>query len=95
MALSTRLSFAEMLTKWAAELNPLLANPVNNSLLIQNVFIPGSTSTAINHKLGRQMQGWAVVDQNANSVIWRVAPLNDKTITLRTSADVTISLAVF
>lgn len=81
-------------TNWATELNPLLKNPVNNGLLLKDIVI-ASGSNVINHRLGRKMQGWVVVDINSSAQIYRSAAFNDLTLTLTSSAAATISLYVF
>jgi hypothetical protein len=95
MQLSTNLPFNLMITKWASILNPLIAN-----ILTQGMFIPGITLTAstpltINHKLGAMMNGYIICGQNANAVIWFTKPFNNLTLTLESSANVTISIWVF
>lgn len=79
---------------WASQLNPMLANALTAGSLIPNVVLTDG-STTFNHYLGRQMQGWIIVDQNAAASIWRSAPLNGTTLTLTSSAAVTVSLWVF
>lgn len=81
-------------TKWAGILNPFLAKPsLNNNLLMDLVLASGVN--VINHKLGRAPIGWRVVDINGIATLNRSAPLNDLTLTLTSSAAVTISLEVF
>lgn len=81
-------------SKWKAELDPKLGNVLANGLLISNVSL-SIGDNVINHKLGRVQQGWILVDQNAGATIYRSAALNDSTLTLNSSAGVTISLWVF
>ena len=83
-----------METQWSAQLNPLLANPTNNVSLLKNVALING-NTVVNHKLGQTMQGWFIVDINGAATIYRSAPLNDKTLTLNSSAAVTVTLGVF
>ena len=56
--------------------------------------IINTTDTVINHGLGITPNGWLILDKQANSTVWRVS-WNDKQITLRASAQVTIKLWVF
>lgn len=83
-----------MQTKWAAELNPVLANPATNPSLLTGIKLINGV-TVINHKLGQKMQGWAVVDVDGAATIYRSAPLNNLTLTLTSSAAVTVALEVF
>ncbi len=94
MQLSTKLSFADLLTKWSSTLNPLLADPLNNASILENVALING-ATVINHKLGQQMQGWYIVDQQGVASIYRSAPFNSLTLTLTSSAAVTVNIAVF
>ena len=92
--LPQKLPYELMLTKWASELNPVLAND-----LIQGILLKGTKlsigSNVINHLLGRTMVGWYVVDQDAAASIYRSAPLNDQTLTLTSNAVTTVNLWVF
>lgn len=94
MALSTHLSLADLLTKWSSDLNPLLANPLNNVQIIPNISLING-ATVINHKLGKNMQGWFLVDQQGPATIYRSAPMNSLTLTLTSSAAVVVSIGVF
>ncbi len=93
--LSTKLPWELANTKWASQLNPILAIPFLNGLQIDGIKLAATTPKVINHLLQRMMQGWFVLDNNANAVIWRTQPFNDLTITLEASAAATISIWVF
>lgn len=87
-------SFGLLQTAWAQQLNPIIQNPVVQSSILKN--IPLTTGTnVINHKLGRQMQGWMVCDMNAAVTVYRSQPFNNLTLTLTSSGDATVSLVVF
>jgi len=92
--LPQRLTPTQMAQQWASQLNPILKSPTNNSSLLTNIPIITGTNV-INHKLGRQMQGWIVTDINAAITLYRTAPLNDLTLTLTASGPAVISLEVF
>jgi hypothetical protein len=81
-------------TSWANKLNPLLDKPLNNSLLIPGVVLSVGDNV-INHRLGRKLQGWMLVDINGAATIYRAAPKNNLTLTLNSSAAVTVDLVVF
>ena len=83
-----------LMTKWKSILDPIIANPVNNSLLLPNVSLSAGVNV-INHKLGRMMQGWIISDINGVSTVYRSAAYNILTLSLTSSAPVTISLVVF
>lgn len=80
--------------KWAASLNPLLRNPVNNVSIISNITLV-TGSNVINHLLGKTLQGWFLVDQQGVASIYRDAPFNSTTLSLNSSASVTVSIGVF
>lgn len=61
--------------------------------LVQNVTI-GTSATQVSHGLGRKPVGWFVVDNTVSCDLYRTA-WDDRTITLTSSASVTISIWVF
>lgn len=95
MSLPTQLPLTLMQTQWKSQIDPLLANPIFPGILLSNISMTGSQPLVINHLLSRKMQGWFVVDNMADAVIWRTQPLNAITLTLEASADTIISLWVF
>lgn len=87
-------NFSLMQTSWASAINPVLSSPLNNGLLLKGV--PLATGvTVINHKLGRLLQGWQICDVNGAATIYRSAAKNDLTLTLTSSAAVTVDIFVF
>jgi hypothetical protein len=84
----------QLQTQWRALLNPVLANPLTNAQMLQNVVLKNGV-TVINHKLGQIQQGWLILDINGSSNVYRSAPFNDLTLTLTSSATVTVNLLVF
>ncbi len=84
-------------TTWAADLNPLLKNPLNNSNLINSIVLVNGSNT-INHQLGRKLQGWMVVGQNASATFYDSQASNatpNLTLILNASGAVKINLIVF
>lgn len=81
-------------TQWKSQLDPVIAKPIVDGLLIENITLKNGTNV-INHRLGRKMQGWIIVDINAGAAIYRSQPLNDLTLTLISGADCIVSLWVF
>lgn len=83
---------------WSQSLNPIIANPIVNGKLISNIALV-SGNNVINHGLGRNMQGWFLVDVynvSAGPVdVYRTAPLNNLTLTLNSDAALTVSIWVF
>lgn len=86
--------FLMMQTRWKATLIPLLRKPLNGLVILPNVVL-ASGANVINHRLGRDPQGWMVLDQNAAVTIYRSSPFNNLTLGLTSSGAVTITLGVF
>lgn len=92
--LAQKLPLDQMQTKWASEINPVLANPLNNVSILKNVSLASGVNI-INHKLGSVQQGWFVTDIQGIATIFRSAPFNNLTLTLTVSAPVVASIGVF
>jgi hypothetical protein len=80
------------------QLNPVLKQRILNGALITGVALT-TASAPVPHKLGRKYQGYWLVGQSANAVVWIsdfAAPINPQAvINLAASAAVTVSLWVF
>lgn len=83
-----------MQSSWAAKINPILANPTNNILILKDISLIAGATT-INHLLGQKQQGWIILDIDGAATIYRSQPLNDKTLTLTSDAAVNVTLGVF
>ncbi len=94
MQLSTNLPFSQMITKWAAILNPIIASPMTNMGILKNIALANG-STVINHNLAKTMQGWTILDITSAATIYRSAPFNDKTLTLTSNAACVVTIGVF
>lgn len=92
--LPQQVSLDTMQNTWAALLDPIISIATNNMLLLKNVSLINGV-TVVNHKLGRQMQGWIVADKNAAADIYRSAAFNPLTLTLTSNAAVVVNLVVF
>lgn len=91
---TTNRDLSMMQTQWASQLNPVLANPTTNLSVLSNIVLK-SGNNVINHKLGQTQQGWILTDIQGAATIYRSAPFNDLTLTLNSSAPVTVSIGVF
>jgi hypothetical protein len=96
MSLPQQLPLNTMQTQWAAQLNPLISSPTNSIRVLHNVQLT-SGNNVINHLLGQTMQGWFITDIQGVASIYRpsTAPFNALTLTLNSSAAVTVSIGVF
>lgn len=74
-------------------INPVLRTTLINGVLIKDVAITTAGAT-IEHKLGRQPQGWMITDKQGNTDIWRTA-WSEKFLTLDASGSTTFSVWVF
>lgn len=81
-------------TRWKALIDPLLKNPLNGVQILEGVRLNAGI-TVINHLLGRMQQGWFITDINGAATIYRSKPLNGLTLTLTSSAAVTVNIGVF
>lgn len=93
--LSSKLDWPLANPKWASTLNPILAVPFLSGLQIDAINLTATTPKVINHLLQRKPQGWFVVDNAANAVIWRTVAFNDLTITLESDLATTISIWIY
>lgn len=81
-------------TNWAKQINPILVSPLNNGIFLTTInLIMGDT--LINHKLGQLQQGWIITDINGAASIYRSQPFNSQTLTLNSTAAVTVNLFVY
>lgn len=86
----------QLSTKWASQLNPVLANLLVNGQLLDNVTLFSGT-TVVNHKLGRQIQGWFLVSPLGAATVYEAAqqPNPTLTLTLVSNAAIQTGLWVF
>lgn len=94
MQLPLRLPWENAQDRWSSIISPAVNSPIVQGHLIPSQALVNGV-TVINHRLGRQMQGWALVDQDAAASIYRSAALNDLTLTLTSTAVCNIALWVF
>ncbi len=93
--LSTKLPWELAQPRWASEINAVLKLPILAGIQIDSIPLVASTPKVINHLLQRLPQGWFLVDLNANATVWRSAAWTNTTLTLESSANVTISIYVY
>ncbi len=95
--LSPHLTWELANPKWAATLNPLLANPLVNGQILPGILLATGTNV-INHRLGRKLQGYFIILKSANVTTYDSQAMNqtpDVTLHLVSSGAVMVSLYVF
>lgn len=75
-------------------LQPLLTSEINYGIIIKDITLDGVNPTVVDHKLGRQPQGWFIVDITSPSAIFREG-WDTRTIKLNASAATQISIYLF
>lgn len=72
-----------------------LNNPLLNGVLLTGVEL-SSTATQVPHTLGREPQGWIIVNKTANANVWQSSTdLSKSFLTLTASGAVKVDLWVF
>ncbi len=95
--LAQQLTLSDMQTKWASQLNPIIANPLNNASVLQNISLIAGTNV-INHKLGQKLQGWFTTRVRSSVQLYDQQDSNQTpqlTLVLVASAPAIIDLGVF
>lgn len=83
--------------KWAASINPVLANPIVDGNLLKNVKLKSGVNI-INHGLGAVLQGYIIVMNSANVTFYDNQSTNSMpglTLDLVSSGATTVSIYVF
>lgn len=86
-----------MQTTWAAQINPVISRPQNNSVIIKSVSL-SSGDNVIPHTLNRALQGWRITRIRAAATIYDKQDTNTNptaNLVLNASAAVVIDLEVF
>ncbi len=74
------------------EVNDIRKISILNNVTIENINV--NTTATVQHKLGRKPAGYIIISRSFNSQVWN-GEINDQTISLISSANVTISILVF
>lgn len=86
-----------MQNRWAAIINPVLTNPVVAGSLLRNVALVVGANV-INHKLGRNLQGWFFTRIRAAAQVYDTQDVNtmqNLTLNLTSDANVVVDIYVF
>lgn len=79
--------------EWCNQVNKTF----NDGIILDEASV-GTTTVLIEHKLGRMIQGWGIVDINADARVWRDATSTadlTRFLPLKASASATIKLYVY
>lgn len=90
-------SFTLLQTAWASQLNPVLALPQSSGILLKQISLTAGDNT-IDHRLGRNLQGWQLVRVRAAATIYDKQDANQlqsRTLVLNSSAPVVVDIFVF
>lgn len=90
------LSLSLLQDKWAQVLEPVINQPQNNAVILKGIVL--SSSSVINHTLGRKLQGWQVVRQRGDASIYDRQDINsfpDRTLLLTASSGVSVDILCF
>lgn len=93
MILSPNLPWNLANPKWAATLNPIIANPLTNITILSQALVSGVN--VINTGLQQIQRGWIILDIDAPITIYRSAPFNSTTLSLTCSGPANASIGVF
>lgn len=83
--------------RWASIIEPVINNPLNQGLLLQNIPLI-SGSNVVNHRLGRKLVGWFITGIDAPATIYDTQATNQMpalTLQLTSSAPCMVSMWVF
>lgn len=84
-----------MQTQWGQQLNPIVANPILQGVLITAIVLDPGKPKDIPTTLNRMQQGWFIVDILSDTNVWRTEPFTTNTLTLQATNETTISIWVF
>lgn len=74
----------------------ILANPLIDMVFLKDIDLLTGQDNIVEHKLQRKPLGFVIVNKNAEADIWQESVvLASKTMNLKSSADVKISLIIF
>jgi hypothetical protein len=81
-----------------ASLMPILSNPIAACIILQNVILTTGSVNQVPIMIGRTLQGWFIVRQNAQANIWDSQATETSPtefLALNTTANVTVNIAIF
>ena len=94
LMLPQKLDYEKMLTTWAQQINPVIANLLINGILLKDQSLISGT-TVINHKLGRIPQGWFLSAPKGPATVYQAAQQPNPTLTLTVVSDAALTTDVW
>lgn len=98
MKLPKKLPLDMMQDKWAADIEPVLNNPIVDSNLLKSISLIAGTNV-VSHKLGRNLIGWYITRMRSNfTELYDLQDSNQTpqlTLVLVASANCVVDLQVF
>ena len=94
--LPQKLDLPKMQTTWAQQIDPVLQNLLVQGQLLKSQSLINGTIT-INHKLGRQPQGWFLVSPQGSASVYQASYQPNPTLllTLTSNAAIITDIWVF
>jgi hypothetical protein len=72
--------------------------PQLDSVIVENVTLSSAVDNNVSHTLNRPIQGWQLIRQDSNAVVWESSTVNtapSSIIILRASANCKVSILFF
>lgn len=88
--LPQKLDLPKMQTTWAQQLDPVIANLLVNGQLLKGIEL-NSGITVVNHRLGRQLQGWFLSAPKGPAIVSQASQQPNPTLTLTVNSTAAIT----
>lgn len=82
----------------AAFVEPLQNSEIWQGRILKDVSLASASTTLVEHKLNREIQGWIIVSKNAQSDIWKDTSssiIGKRYLGLKCSVDVIVDIWIF
>lgn len=84
---------AKLQTRLNEFFTQFIDNPLLNGVLLKQIELD-TTAVNVDHKLGRECQGWIIINKNADANVWQTGATKSA-ITLKANVGVVVDLWVF
>lgn len=88
---------SQLQTTWASQINPVLTQAILGGNYLKNVSLT-TGDNVINHKLGRNLQGWIITRIRSAATLYDTQDTNQSpslTLNLNSSANCVVDLLVY